>query len=85
MLYYTGAKSGNVRADGGLGASVIKQLMEPFNGLYHFAFFFDNFFSSVNLALDLLKHYHTYSCGTERANHLKFPRELQKVKLDRDQ
>ena len=79
---YTGAKSGNVRADGGLGASVIKQLMEPFKGLYHFVFF-DNFFSSVNLALDLLEHYHTYSCGTARANRLKFPKELQKVKLDR--
>ena len=33
---YTGAKSGDVWVDGGLGASVIKQLMEQFKGLYHF-------------------------------------------------
>lgn len=58
---YTGASGTNVRDKGGLGPSVVKRLIEPFKGKGHFVFY-DNLFSSVDLAKDLLSvHTYTYS------------------------
>lgn len=55
----------------GLGAKVVKGLCEA---LYHTNrhVYFDNFFSSVNLSLDLLRK-GLYSCGTLRSNRKGFP------------
>ena len=71
---YTGAKFGGIQAEGGLGATVIKELIQPFKGLYHFAFF--DFFLSVNLCLHLLEQYHTYSCGNSKTQPFELLKEL---------
>ena len=65
---YTG-KKGNT-AEKGLGAKVVKFLREHLYGLYHHVYF-DNFFSSVDLALDLFR-LGLYSCVTLRINHKGF-------------
>lgn len=78
---YTGAGTA-VHESGGLGPSVVLKLTAPFKGLGHFVFY-DNFFSTVNLACTLLEHYNTYSCGTARSNRKKFPSGLKNIKLDR--
>ena len=78
---YAGA-GGGTHAGVGLGPSVVLQMVQPFKGLGHFVFY-DNFFSTVDLAHNLLDHYTTYSCGTARSNRKKFPASLKNVKLDR--
>ena len=78
---YTGASGTNVRDKGGLGPSVVKRLIEPFEGKGHFIFY-DTFFSSVDLAKDLLL-VGTYTCGTVRTNCRKFPESLKKSSLKR--
>ena len=62
-----------------LGPSVVKKLLDPFKGKGHFVFC-DNFFSTVDLAKDLVN---TYSCGTARSNRRKFPDSLKNTKLQR--
>ena len=72
---YTG-KKGNT-AEKGLGAKVVKGLTEQLNGTYRHVFY-DIFFSSVDLALDLFRA-GLYSCGTLRSNRKGFPALLKPV------
>ena len=72
---YTGRK-GNT-TEKGLGATVVKGLTEQLHGTYCHVFY-DNFFSSVDLALDLLRP-GLYSCGTLRSNRKGFPALLKPV------
>ena len=60
-----------------LGATIVKRLTEELHGTYHHVFY-DNFFSSVDLALDLLRA-GLYSCGTLRSNCKSFPALLKPV------
>ena len=71
---YTGRKGDSVEK--GLGANVVKSLCES---IYHTKrhIYFDNFFSSVDVALDLLQN-GLYSCGTVSSNRRRFPTELKK-------
>ena len=65
-----------------LGRKVmVKRLLEPFKGKGHFVFY-DNFFTSVDLAKDLLSS-NTYACGTARSNRRKFPESLKKSSMKR--
>ena len=59
----------------GLGSSVVKSLCEKLHNT-HRHIYFDNFFSSVDLALDLLR-VGLYSCGTLRSNRKGFPKQLK--------
>ena len=73
---YTGATTGST--EHGLGASVVKQLSEPLRGKGHHLYF-DNFFSSVDLAQDLLKD-QLYCVATTRINRKLWPSSLKDVK-----
>ena len=44
--------------------------------------FFDYYFSSVDLAEELLQH-NTHCCGTARSNRRRYPPSLKKVSLQR--
>ena len=70
---YTGKKGDT--AEKGLGAKVVKGLTEQLYGTYCHVYF-DNYFSSVDLALDLLKA-GLYCCGTLRTNRKGFPTALK--------
>ena len=70
---YTGRKGNTTET--GLGAAVVKGLTEQLHGTYRHVFY-DNFFSSVDLALDLLRA-GLYSCGTLRSNRKGFPALLK--------
>ena len=70
---YTGKKQDGV-AEHNLGYHVLSNLTQNIMGKNPHVFF-DNFFSSVKLAEDLLKD-GIYSCGTTRANKKDFPKEL---------
>ena len=72
---YTGRK-GNT-TEKGLGAAVVKGLTEQLHGTYRHVFC-DNFFSSVDLAPDLLRA-GLYSCGTLRSNRKGFLTLLKPV------
>ncbi|KAG8332635.1 hypothetical protein J6590_108176 [Homalodisca vitripennis] len=61
-----------------LGEQVVMDVVEPFIGKNHHVYF-DNFFSSFNLANMLLEK-DTYSCGTVRINRFGWPTELKKPK-----
>lgn len=69
-------KTGGV-AEKGLGASVVLSLTEQVQKKYHHIFF-DNFFTGINLMLDLLRR-GTYSCGTMRSDRKGFPPSLKPV------
>jgi hypothetical protein len=70
---YTGKQGGTTET--GLGAKVVKTLTEDLKDL-HRHLFFDNYFSSVNLLLDLHRD-GLYGCGTLRANRKGFPPQLK--------
>ena len=72
---YTG-KEGN-RVETHLGTRVVKSLTNQLTGLYHHVYF-DNYFTSISLLLDLLKE-GIYSCGTMRTNRKGSPGGLQAV------
>lgn len=72
--FYTG-KSDPTNMPNGLGYHVIWKLGQPFLRKKHH-FYFDNFFSSVKLASDLLEN-ETYSCATVRANRKHWPKEFR--------
>ena len=73
---YTGATQGST--EHGLGSSVVKRLSSPLAGKgYHL--YFDNFFTSVDLAEDLLKD-GLYCIGTARTNRKKWPQEMRDKK-----
>ena len=74
---YTGKV--NNTTEKGLGARVVKELTSDLKGKYHHAFF-DNYFTSVNLLVDLEKD-GIYSCGTARKDRIGFPEALKKPSL----
>ena len=65
----------------GLGFYVVWTLGEPYLDK-HRHFFFDNFFSSVDL-MQSLESRDTYACGTVRMNRRDFPADLKRMKLVR--
>ncbi len=75
MDIHTGRKD---KTEHGLGASV-KQLPEDFQNSWRYVFF-DNFFTSKSLLLDLLQ-VGIYGCGTARSHRKGFPEQLKKPKL----
>jgi hypothetical protein len=70
---YTGKKKDSVERN--LGSSVVKTLTQPYYNTYRHLYF-DNFFSSIQLLLDLLKS-GLYGCGTTRTNRKGFPAALK--------
>ena len=70
---YTGKKGTTIER--GLGEKVVKTLTTPLHNTYRHVYF-DNFFSSIDLFLDLLRA-GLYSCGTMRTNRRGFPSELK--------
>jgi hypothetical protein len=66
-----------------LSTAVVLQLAKYiYNKGHHL--YFDNYFSSVDLAEELLRN-NTYCCGTARSNRKKYPTTLKKVTLERGQ
>ena len=59
----------------GLGANVVMNLIDSIHGHYHHVYF-DNFFTSVDLLLNLLRR-GTYGCGTMRQDRKGFPTHLK--------
>ena len=72
LKVYTGKTGKGV--EHGLRSSVVKHLSENLHHTYRHLYF-DNFFSSVDLLLDLL-HVGLYGCGTLRSNRKGFPKDL---------
>ena len=73
---YVGKKGDSVEHD--LGGKVVKILTEELQNTYRHVYF-DNYFSSVNLLLDLFRD-GLYACGTLRLNCKGFPAELNTCK-----
>ena len=63
-------------SESGLGAIVVKKVCKNIKHRYHHVYF-DNFFASVPLLLDLLQD-GTYACGTLRSNCIGFPDTMKK-------
>lgn len=63
---------------GGLGSHVVLTVGEKYLDRGH-VFFYDNFFSSVGLAEELLRR-RTRCCGTVRTNRKGWPKELDSKK-----
>ena len=72
---YTG-KTGN-SVEKGLGSNVVKTLCKPYENTYRHIYF-DNYFISANLMIDLAK-MGLYGCGTLRRNRKGFPQSLKKI------
>ena len=72
---HTGKKEGSIEK--GLGSSVVQSLTKAFHSTYRHIYF-DNFFSSVDLLLDLCR-VGLYGCGTLRMNRRGFPEQLKQV------
>lgn len=70
---YTGKKGSAVEKN--LGAKVVKTLTKPYINTYRHVYF-DNYFSSLSLLIDLLKD-GLYGCGTIRTNRKGFPDSLK--------
>ena len=71
---YTQGENGN-SVEKNLGANVVKTLMTPCSNTYRHIYF-DNFFASIELLIDLLKQ-GLYGCGTVRTNRKGFPNILK--------
>lgn len=78
FYFYTGKEEG-LTMPNGLGYSVVWSLAQHFLHKFHHLYF-DNFFSSVKLAQDLLDH-QTYSCSTVRRNRKGWPADLKTTKI----
>ena len=74
---YTGKKGDSVEK--GLGARVVKDLTQDFQGSWH-RVYFDNYFTSKALLCDL-EEVKLYGCGTCRTDRKAFPKRLKKPKL----
>ena len=72
---YTGKKSNTTQKN--LGATVVKTLTRAYTNTYRHIYF-DNYFTSIGLLLDLLK-FGLYACGTMRADRRGFPEKLKSV------
>jgi len=79
LQVYTGKQDGGI-TEHGLGYRVVRELSQPFIGKYHHVFC-DNFFTSIQLACDLLRD-ETYLCGTIHNNRQGFPNGLSTQKAD---
>lgn len=75
MAMYEGAEKGSVKSLS-LGERVVNKLSSAFAG-FGYCLFFDNFFSSIPLAKNLLKK-SFFSCATIRQTRKFFPKELLK-------
>lgn len=75
--FYTGKE--DYPPEKGLGHHVVWSLGQRFLDRNHH-FYFDNFFSSIQLSYDLLQR-STYSCGTIRTNRKHWPVEFRKIVL----
>ena len=76
--FYTGKN--DTPDPNGLGYSVVMGLGEPYLNSNR-QFYFDNFFTSVKLAEDLLSQ-DTYMCGTIRTNRKNWPKDFKMNKTD---
>ena len=76
IMVYTGAST--EKESGGLGPAVVLKLANPLLDKSHFLYY-DNYFSSVDLAKTLLSH-NTYTIATTRSNRKKWPQALKDVK-----
>ena len=74
---YTGKQNNSIEK--GLGKRVVKDLTSDLKGKNHHVYF-DNFFTSLDLVVDLEKD-GIYSCGTARKDRKGFPPELKKPAL----
>ena len=72
---YTGKHGNTVQK--GLGANVISTLTKPYIKTFRHVYF-DNFFTSVDLLLDLYQS-GLYGCGTVRTNRKSFPQQLKPI------
>ena len=72
---YTGKQGNTVQM--GLGANVVTTLTEPYIKTFRHVYF-DNFFTSVDLLLDLYQS-GLHGCGTVRTNQKGFPRQLKPI------
>ena len=70
---YMGKRQDGV-AEQNLGYRIVRELTRNFAGKNHHVFY-DNFFSTVKLAKDLLED-NIYSCATARPNRKEFPKIL---------
>ena len=66
--------------EGSLGTAVVLRLAKYIYDKGHHLFY-DNYFSSVDLAQELL-HHKTYCCGTARSNCKNYPAALKRVTLE---
>ena len=71
------------KREGSLGTAVVLGLAKYIYDKGHHLFY-DNYFSSVDLAQELLSH-KTYCCGTARSNRKNYPAALKRVTLERGQ
>ena len=69
---YKGKDKG--KSEDALGESVVKSLCQGIHMRHHHAYF-DNFFTSMKLLLDLVKLV-IYGCETLRSNRVGFPSDL---------
>ena len=79
VIVYTGAATGSAResGEGGLGARVVRALVEPLNRKgYHI--YFDNYFSSVSLAMEQASK-GNYTIVTTRPNQRGWPASLNDI------
>ena len=76
---YTGKRQDGA-AEQNLGYRVVHDLTRNFTGKNHHVFY-DNYFSTVKLAEDLLED-NIYSCATTRVNRKDFPKELAATNRD---
>ena len=70
---YTGKEESTEK---GLSTRVVQDLTRSIAGKHHHIYC-DNYFSSINLFLDLLQQ-DTYACGTLRSNRKGFPSDIMK-------
>lgn len=76
---YGGRNDAVERTNNGLGYDVVMNLIRPLKEKFH-VLYYDRFFSSVQLILDLLKK-KTYACGTVLKNRKRLPLELRHDQL----
>ena len=79
VIVFTGAATGSEESGvGGLGARVVRALVEPLNGKgYHI--YFNNYFSSVSLATEQASK-GNYTIATTRPNWMGWPASLKDIK-----
>jgi hypothetical protein len=76
---YGGKKDAVQRSNNGLGYDVVMNLIQSLEAKYH-TLYFDRFFTSTKLILDLLKK-GMYACGTVMKNRKHLPEEIKRLQL----